>query len=572
MDDGSTDDHTEALDLSVDDDGSGVPGAGARRAPREAAEGVRIIGAEEAAAAIEAGQVAGRRPEDAPRFGDVPEPPAGPRLSLRFPGADPTAVAKPQVSEPPPRPEPPPQAAPVASAPRTVASPGVAEPASYPEPTMGSGSGNDRDFSGVEEHQFWDEPGKTADSEAGPSYVGAAGNEGTGSNPLPHWTEPPSGEVPRILPETEDPAADDDLRAWSSLSTGPRWRDQHTDWDETDFSEEMLESPDVRVGALRSAAAQAEDDADYAPAEQEFTDASPEPAPRQIRRASSGRRPAQPGVGDGTGAPSTPPRDVTTSVVTGVVALAVVLVASAIGPKALLVLVMVALVMAAAELFGAMRVAGHHPATLLGVVGTGALSAAVYWRTDGFAVVLPLFMVFTLLWYLTGVIRGRPLMNAAVTVLGFFYVGVLGSFAAILLTAPSNHGIGLLLGAVLTTAAYDAGAFFAGRFAGRTPLAPDISPGKTVEGMVGACFATLVAGLVVGQVAPWTMSRGILLAFVVMVAAPLGDLCESMLKRDLGVKDMGTILPGHGGILDRIDALLFVVPATYYLTRVLEFS
>jgi phosphatidate cytidylyltransferase len=157
-------------------------------------------------------------------------------------------------------------------------------------------------------------------------------------------------------------------------------------------------------------------------------------------------------------------------------------------------------------------------------------------------------------------------------VFGFFYVGILGSFAALLLKAPHNDGIGLLVGAVLTTAAYDAGAFFAGRFAGKTPLAPDISPGKTVEGMIGACVATFVAGLVVAQIAPWTIKRGIVLALVVMVVAPLGDLCESMLKRDLGVKDMGAILPGHGGVLDRIDALLFVVPATWYLIRILNFA
>jgi len=267
---------------------------------------------------------------------------------------------------------------------------------------------------------------------------------------------------------------------------------------------------------------------------------------------------------------SAPPRDVTTSVITGFVALVVVLVAAAIGPKALLVLVAAALVMAAAELFGAMRVAGHHPATLLGVTSTAALSGAVYWRgADGFNLVLPLFLVFAMLWYLTGVVKGRPLMGIAVTTLGFAYVGVLGSFAALLLTAPRNHGIGLLLGAVLTTSAYDAGAFFAGRLAGHTPLAPSISPGKTVEGMIGACAATLVAGMVVGQIGPWSLKRGILLALVVMVAAPLGDLCESMLKRDLGVKDMGTILPGHGGVMDRLDSLLLSAPVGYLVLHLL---
>jgi phosphatidate cytidylyltransferase len=69
---------------------------------------------------------------------------------------------------------------------------------------------------------------------------------------------------------------------------------------------------------------------------------------------------------------------------------------------------------------------------------------------------------------------------------------------------------------------------------------------------------------------PWTIRRALALAFVVIVFAPLGDLCESLVKRDLNLKDAGAILPGHGGVLDRLDALLFVVPATYYLVRLLE--
>ncbi len=582
MDDGYTDDQTEALDLSGPDGGldDEVPGgAGARRGPRQAAEGVRIIGAEEAAAAIEAGQVAGRRPGDAPRFGDVPEPPSGPRPSLRFPGADPAAVAKPAVSEPPPRPVVSRDPAPEhrfweggSEAARADPSPGAAEPARYADSTMGMGSGDDRGrsgpedqgFPGPEERQFWDAPAQAAVPDAGGPSAAYHDDDGTGSTPLPHWTEPPSGEVARILPDAEPPV-DDDLRAWSSLSTGPRWRDQHTDWDEADFSDEMLGDPEL--GGLRSGRTPEADAEEYGYPEEEIP-ADPRGAdrPAPARRVSSG-------AGRLAATISSQPRDVTTSVITGLVALVVVLLASAIGPKALLILVVAALVMAAAELYGAMRVAGHHPATLLGVTSTAALSGAVYWRgIDGFNLVMPLFIVFAMLWYLTGVVKGRPLMNVAVTVLGFFYVGILGSFAALLLTAPHNDGIGLLLGAVLTTSAYDAGAFFAGRAFGRTPLAPDISPGKTVEGMIGACAATLVAGIIVGQIAPWDLKRGVALALVVMVVAPLGDLCESMLKRDLGVKDMGAILPGHGGVLDRIDALLFVVPATWYLMRILKFA
>jgi len=595
--DDHNDDDAEAFDLSgpaADADEelsqSGAwGGVGARRGPRTSAEGVRIIGAEEAAAAIEAGQVTGRRPEDAPRFGDVPEPPSGPRPELRFPGVDPSAVEKPPVAEPN-RPPPPPPAEGFwgEEPPPSPSAPGVGR---YDPPAMPREPEDDRAFPSPENHEFWnsgDAPGGESPG-SGPGPAPPSGD----TMPLPHWTEPPSGEHPRILPDAEEPAeADDDLRAWSSLSTGPRWRDHHTDWDEADFADEILDDPETRLGALRVGPAEGDDEEEFpfedapAPPPRAVAPAPPAAPPRPSRpggrrpppplgrrppaRAGGGRATAGGGGGDGGGGGG---GGVTSRVITGVVAFAVVLLAAMIGPAAFVFLIAAVLVLAVAEFYQAVRTAGHHPATLLGVVSTAALVGAVYWQAfEGFQLVLLLFLVFTFLWYLSGVVRGRPVVNIAVTVLGFLYVGVLGSFAALLLKFPLDHGIGLLLGAVIATAAYDIGAFFAGSWAGRTPLAPDISPGKTVEGLVGACFLTLAACLiVVGNIDPWNTGRAFLLALVAMVAAPLGDLCESMLKRDLNVKDMGSLLPGHGGILDRIDALLFVVPATYYVVRYLKF-
>jgi phosphatidate cytidylyltransferase len=162
-------------------------------------------------------------------------------------------------------------------------------------------------------------------------------------------------------------------------------------------------------------------------------------------------------------------------------------------------------------------------------------------------------------------------LNVGVTVLGVAYVGLLGSFAALLLKWPNDNGIGLLLGAVIATVGYDVGGFFIGRRIGQSPLAPEVSPHKTYEGLVGGmAVSVLVSVGIVSQIGPWDFGSALALGVMASIVAPLGDLSESMLKRDLGIKDAGGVLPGHGGLLDRFDGLLFVLPATYYLARVLD--
>jgi len=95
-----------------------------------------------------------------------------------------------------------------------------------------------------------------------------------------------------------------------------------------------------------------------------------------------------------------------------------------------------------------------------------------------------------------------------------------------------------------------------------------VSPNKTWEGLIGGCAIAIAASAAVtSRIHPWHLSTAVWLGLIVAVVAPCGDLVESMIKRDLGVKDMGTLLPGHGGVFDRIDALLFVLPAAYYFVR-----
>jgi phosphatidate cytidylyltransferase len=260
----------------------------------------------------------------------------------------------------------------------------------------------------------------------------------------------------------------------------------------------------------------------------------------------------------------------TSAVVVGVVLIVVLGGAYLVGPAAMVVLATAVVLVAALELYNIIQRSGFRPATLLGLCATVAVMFAAYWRGEqALPLVLVLVFITSMLWYMFEVVEARPMINVAVTVMAFVWVGLLGSFASLLL--KSSHGKGLLLGAVLVTVASDIFAYFAGTQFGSRPLAPAVSPGKTWEGVaIGAIGAIVVGALIGVKLHPWTVSSGLKLGVVVAVVAPIGDLCESMIKRDLHLKDSGALLPGHGGLLDRFDALLFVLPATYYLAQYLR--
>lgn len=250
----------------------------------------------------------------------------------------------------------------------------------------------------------------------------------------------------------------------------------------------------------------------------------------------------------------------------GVGLVALLLVLYFVGPLALLALSAVVVGGAAAEGYGMLQRAGFRPATLLGLVASVAIVLAGYWRgAPALPVIISLTLVVSMLWYLLGIVEARPLANVAVTNLMFLWAGVLGSYSALMLRAP--NGRGLFLGAVVTAVGADIVAYFGGRHMGSRHMAPVVSPGKTWEGATLGFLAAVVIGAIVGHsLSPWGgIKHGILLGIVVGVLAPIGDLAESMVKRDLGIKDSGTALGGHGGLLDRFDSVLFVLPAAYYL-------
>jgi phosphatidate cytidylyltransferase len=440
----------------------------------------------------------------------------------------------------------------------------------------------------------------------------------TGSHVLPHWTQPSEG-VPSSLLDPDREAGGDPDAAWNALgSGGARWRNEHDDWDDPDagggfFADEDDQGP--RLGVLDTDRSDRSDlysfDEAFQQLEEERSgahpvislddpDIPPQPEPvavgaRARARARVGKGPAPAGVGraraattdraqgatgrgataartgTGVGAARSSGQDLGSRVLVGAGLVVLLVVAYAVGPKALVVLTAVVVLFCAAEAYGILQRCGFRPATLLGLTATGGLVFASYWRGEpAVPLVLALAFTATMIWYILGIVEARPLANVAVTSMTIVWVGVLGSFAALMLRVP--HGKGLFLGAVVVTVASDIVAYFAGRQFGHRPLAPSISPGKTIEGFVAGALAAVVVGIIIGkEITPWGgIKHGLLLGLVVAIFAPIGDLFESLIKRDLEVKDSGTALAGHGGLLDRFDSLLLVLPAVYYLADYLH--
>ncbi len=176
--------------------------------------------------------------------------------------------------------------------------------------------------------------------------------------------------------------------------------------------------------------------------------------------------------------------------------------------------------------------------------------------------------------------EAAPLLSVTATVAGVLYTGGTLAFAVLLRHLPDSlateshdplEGRLLVLYPLVVIWASDTAAYFAGKRFGRTRMAPRVSPGKTVEGGVAGLAAAVVAGALAGLVMrdlasfPVSPAIGALVGLALGVGGQLGDLAESLLKREAGVKDSGTLLPGHGGVLDRFDALFFSLPLAYVM-------
>ena len=448
---------------------------------------------------------------------------------------------------------------------------------------------------------------------------------------LPHWADPPTGEVPRAL---AGPASEDEMQAWRLLgSRGVHWRDDLNGWSDAPGIEDLVDGEEKPLTPEEAAPDPFSFDEDFERlqrgrahrASSHGMAASPGPAVPDDAGTRAGPAgvppPAEPGDGvsppvleaeraavssprnagpaaarNGSPAPASPTgpaqparkapydvgsetvlggtgRNVGAAIATGLGLIAVFVVCYLVGPVALLVLSALAIAGCAVEAFSMLQEVGFRPATLVGVLGSAGAVLAAYWKgTGALPIVMAVVLAATFVWYLARVVEARPLVNAAVTFLCFAWVGLFGSFAGLLLDA--HKGGHLFFGAVVPTVLCDVAAWFVGSRLGAHHLAPHTSPGKTWEGAIAGAVVAVVAGAVIGhELSPWGgLRHGVELGVLIAVVAPIGDLVQSMIKRDLRLKDSGALLPGHGGLLDRFDSLLFVLPAVYFLALALHLA
>lgn len=259
-------------------------------------------------------------------------------------------------------------------------------------------------------------------------------------------------------------------------------------------------------------------------------------------------------------------RDLSAAIGVGV-GLGVVIIASLFIVKAVFVgVIAVAVVVGLWELTSRLQERKEIKAPLVPLaVGGAAMVVAGYVRgAEGAWVAMALTALAVLVWRMTEPPEGY-LKDVTAGVFAAFYVPFLATFVALLLTA--DDGPWRVLTFLILTVVSDTGAYAVGWRFGKHKLAPRISPGKTREGLFGAVLFSMVAGALCMQflIDGGSWWQGLLLGLAVAASATLGDLGESMIKRDLGIKDMGTLLPGHGGIMDRLDSLLPTAPVVWLL-------
>jgi len=283
-----------------------------------------------------------------------------------------------------------------------------------------------------------------------------------------------------------------------------------------------------------------------------------------------------PGPGPGPGTPperrSRAGRDLPKAIASGV-GLGVVIIASLVFWKpGFMLVVAAAVVVAIWELHRGFQVKGmdlpQEPLMLGGVV---MVVVAFLYGAPALVTATAVTGLVTMLWLLRRGVHGF-VSNSTASIFTIFYVPFLGSFVALLLAEDNDDGVKGVVVFIVVTIASDIGGYIAGVLFGKHPMASVISPKKSWEGFVGSAIACVAAGVVLVAYyldSDWWI--GVALGLIAVVMATLGDLCESVIKRDLGIKDMSQVIPGHGGLMDRLDSLLATVAPIWLLLHYLVF-
>lgn len=447
--------------------------------------------------------------------------------------------------------------------------------------------------------------------------------EPTSKTDLPHWREAPTGEVPATVVDAATPGD-----GWEALTgSQPRIRVDQSDWKNVDYDPSLsLMDESMSVGALGN------DHISLNDTDDEFEKTVAEK--RGVKPTSAEKNPTgsqrvtkistvpdsvstTPVEGEGSSSPGlaaktsrarpastkakrdkrvgseshevrsedgelpnigSEARMLITRSITAVALATIAIIVMFLGPVPTLIFAALVISAMSLELCSAFRQIGSKPAGLL-VTAMSFFSVIAGYLVGDRAVALSAvtFFVFAGLWYLFAVVRARPVIGLGISTLVYMYVGILGSFAGMILAledaAGKSIGIFVFVSTVLCVVANDTAAYLFGKFMGRTPLAPAISPNKTMEGTTAGIIAALLVGIFIvisSSEAVWGgVGGGIALGILIAVASIFGDLIESMLKRDCNLKDFGSILPGHGGLMDRFDGLLFALPVAYYLALTL---
>jgi phosphatidate cytidylyltransferase len=284
--------------------------------------------------------------------------------------------------------------------------------------------------------------------------------------------------------------------------------------------------------------------------------------PRRGPRAGAGGR----GRGRAQPAPRRPRRESPRSELVGrllvaIPAVAYAIVIIALGEYWFALGILPLAVIAIGELFD--LYADAEPVRLAGFIGVVALILAAY-LGGGFHVLLTLLAFFPLLFAITLAQQRAGTLGMAITVFGVVWIGVALAHGVLLRDLP--HGGGIIVDILVGTFVGDSGAYIGGRWFGQRKLAPAVSPNKTVEGLVIGMVTAVLATWLAGTYQDWLSGTdALVLGIGVALAAPLGDLFESFIKRDAGTKDTGRLFGPHGGALDRLDAVLFSAVVGYYL-------